>query len=84
MGQESPQQQEERINMEKIAVFKFKNDITYAGVEDGIPEIHFGREGHVTRGEIVPNKTASYQGLILVDTGRGLCSLPANAVERVK
>jgi hypothetical protein len=66
------------------AIFKFKRDTTYAGVEDGIPETHFGREGHVTRGQIVPNDSASSMGLVLIKNSRGIFSLPAKDVERVK
>lgn len=66
------------------AIFKFKRDTTYAGVEDGIPETHFGREGHVTRGEIVDDQYAEWAGLILIKNSRGVFSLPAKDVEQVK
>ena len=67
-----------------LTKFRFKTDIIYAGVEDGIPETIHGREGHVFKGQIVENKMAHFQGLILVNTGRGLYSLPAKHVERIK
>ena len=66
------------------AIFKFKTDTNYAGVEDGIPEVHLGREGHVTRGQIVPNDFANTMGLIVIKNSRGVFSLPAKDVERVK
>tara|TARA_R100000655_G_scaffold101569_1_gene146837 strand:+ start:403 stop:609 length:207 start_codon:yes stop_codon:yes gene_type:complete len=66
------------------AIFKFKRDTTYAGVEDGVPEVHFGRQGHVTRGKIVDEQYAEWAALILIKNSRGVFSLPAKDVEQVK
>ena len=66
------------------SIFKFKTDTSYAVVDDGIPEIFFGREGHLIKGRIVENRRALFMGLIVLEHTHGLLSLPAKDVEQVK